>query len=138
MKTKTVRWDRRFFDGTRGRIVALLRRASRTVNELAEALELTDNAVRAHLSTLERDGIVTQVGVRRGTRKPNNAYDLTREAEGLFPKAYAPVLEQLLDVLGERLSGEQQESVLREVGHRLAAPHRAALEGKTLPERLAA
>ena len=130
--------DQRFNGSTRGQIVALLRRASRTVNEMAEALGLTGNAVRSHLSTLERDGIVTQVGVRRGTRKPNNAYDLTPEAESLFPKAYAPVLQQLLEVLGERLPAEEREAVLREVGHRLAAPHLPALQNKTLPERLEA
>ena len=58
--------NQRFFTSTRGRIVTLLRRASRTVDELAAALDLTDNAVRAHLATLERDGIVQQRGARRG------------------------------------------------------------------------
>src|SRR5215210_9438667 len=89
-----ARWDKRFFASTRGRIVALLRRASRTVDELAAALDLTDNAVRAHLATLERDGLVEQRGVRRGRGKPAYAYDLTSEAEALFPKAYEPVLRQ--------------------------------------------
>jgi predicted ArsR family transcriptional regulator len=48
--------NQRFFASTRGRIVTLLRRSSHTVEELAQALDLTDNAVRAHLATLERDG----------------------------------------------------------------------------------
>src|SRR5207249_6425780 len=61
-----TRWDERFFASTRGRIVQLLRRATSTVDELAEALGLTDNAVRAHLAILERDGLVQQKGVRRG------------------------------------------------------------------------
>lgn len=131
-------WNQRFFDSTRGRIVVLLRRASRTVNEMAEALDLTDNAVRAHLNVLERDGLVAQAGVRRSTRKPNFAYDLTPEAETLFPKAYAPVLEQLLDVLEARMPEAEREAILREVGHRLAAPHLPALQGKPLSERMEA
>lgn len=49
---------KRFFASIRGRIVALLRRAGRTVDELTQALDLTDNAVRAHLAALERDGMV--------------------------------------------------------------------------------
>jgi predicted ArsR family transcriptional regulator len=57
--------DRRFFSSTRGRIVALLRAATRTVDELADALGLTDNAVRAHLVTLERDGLVEPSGQPR-------------------------------------------------------------------------
>jgi len=38
----------------------LLCHAGCTVEELAQALDLTDNGVRAHLTTLERDGIVRQ------------------------------------------------------------------------------
>src|SRR5437899_12396588 len=59
-----TRFDQRFFASTRGRIIQLLRRGSRTVDELAEAVDLTDNGVRGHLATLERDGIVAQTGVR--------------------------------------------------------------------------
>jgi predicted ArsR family transcriptional regulator len=60
-------WDRRFFDSTRGRIVTMLRRSNRTVEDLARALDLTDNGVRAHLAVLERDGIVRQRGSLRRT-----------------------------------------------------------------------
>jgi predicted ArsR family transcriptional regulator len=116
-----TRWDQRFLASTRGRIVALLRRASRTVDELARALGLTDNAVRAHLATLERDGLVQQRGVRRGGGKPAYAYELTPDAERLFPKAYGQVLRQLLDVLSERTAPEELEELLRAAGRRLVA-----------------
>ena len=56
----------RFMESTRGQIVSLLRRSARTVEELAGALGLTNNAIRNHLATLERDGIVRQEGIRRG------------------------------------------------------------------------
>jgi len=114
-------WDKRFFDSTRGRIVALLRRSTRTVDELAQVLDLTDNAVRAHLATLERDGLVHQRGVRRRSGKPAYAYDLTPEAERLFPKPYAPVLRQLLDVLDKRMVPGDVEALLRSAGHQLAS-----------------
>src|SRR5215212_9750688 len=90
--------DQRFFEGTRGKVVTLLRRGGRTVEELAQALNLTDNGVRAHLATLERDGIVRQRGsVRRGSGggKPAYVYELTPEGEELFPKAYEPVLRSV-------------------------------------------
>ena len=79
-----LQWNQRFFASTRGRIVMLLRRASRTVDELAQALNLTDNAVRAHLATLERDGFVRQLGERRGNGKPAYIYELSLDAEQLF------------------------------------------------------
>jgi predicted ArsR family transcriptional regulator len=116
-------WDQKFFQSTRGQLVTLLRRSGRTVEELAGELGLTDNGVRAHLATLERDGLVRQKGsVRRGSGggKPAYVYELTPEAEELFPKAYEPVLGQLLDVLSERLGPEESEAVLRSVGRRIA------------------
>lgn len=113
-------WDERFFASTRGHVVVLLRRSERTVDDLAQALGLTDNAVRSHLATLERDGLVRQSGLRRGDGKPSQLYSLTPEAERLFPKAYAPVLRHLLDVLSERVPASQAASLLRETGRRLA------------------
>ena len=113
--------NRHFFASTRGRIVLLLRRADQTVDELAHHLELTDNAVRAHLATLERDGLVHPIGTRRGSGKPAIVYTLTAEAEQLFPKAYAPVLQQLLEVLSTRMSAEKLTEVIERTGQRLAA-----------------
>lgn len=116
-----LNWNQRFFASTRGRIVTLLRRASRTVDELAEALDLTDNAVRAHLATLERDGFVQQQGARRGSGKPAYVYNLSPEAEQLFPKAYGPVLHELLEVLSEQMTPEEVEALMRITGRRIAS-----------------
>jgi predicted ArsR family transcriptional regulator len=120
-------WDKRFFESTRGRIVALLRRSGSTVEELARELGLTDNGIRAHLAVLERDGIVRQRGsVRHGSGggKPAYVYELAPEAEYLFPKAYEPVLRRLLDVLSEREGEERTEALLRRVGGRMAEEER--------------
>src|SRR5713226_3647411 len=95
-------WNRWFFASTRGQIIALLRRSSRTVDELAQALDLTHTAVRAHLAALERDGLVQQRSERRGNRKPSSVYDLAPAAEFLFPQSYG----QLLEVLQERITPE--------------------------------
>ena len=125
-------WDQRFFESTRGRVVTLLRRAGFTVDELARELDLTNNGVRAHLATLERDGIVRQSGVVRresGGGKPAYLYELTPEAEDLFPKAYEPALRRLLDVLSDQLGSEESEALLRSVGRRLAEEHSRRADG---------
>ena len=95
-------WRQRMLSTTRGRVLALLRWGPRTVNDLARSLELTDNAVRLHLSALERDGLVEQEGVRRGIGKPAHVFQLTSEAESLFPKAYATLLGEVLGMVSER------------------------------------
>src|SRR5918911_5526947 len=120
----TTGLDRKFFASTRGRMVTLLRRRGLTVDELAEAVGLTNNGVRAHLAALERDGLVRQRGsVRRsgsGGGKPAYVYELTPQAEDVFPKAYEPVLHRLLDVLSEQAGKKKSEALLRAVGGRLA------------------
>jgi predicted ArsR family transcriptional regulator len=115
-------WRARLFASTRGRVVELLRRSAQTVNELAGKLDLTDNAVRLHLSALERDGLVEQQGTKRESAgKPAFVYRTTPAAEALFPKPYDRVLGELLTVLAQRHSPEEMDRLVREVGHRLGA-----------------
>lgn len=115
-------WLEKLIGETRGRLLALLRRSRQTVGELAGAVGISDNAVRGHLAALERDGMVEEAGVRRSTGgKPAQEYELTREAEELFPKAYALVLGELLGVLEERQGRAEAVALMREVGRRAAA-----------------
>src|SRR5262245_46895729 len=134
---KRTKLDKRFFDSTRGRIVKLLRGSTKTVNELVAELELTDNAVRAHLLSLERDGLVRQSGIQPGTRKPHFAYELTDEGEQLFPKAYDALLNQLITVLKQRLKPSVLEDVLREVGRSLADAGDVSPKSSNLEARVA-
>lgn len=123
----------RFLETTRGQVVALLRRSDLTVDELASALGLTENAVRNHLSALERDGLVRTSGVRRGVGagKPAVVYELHPNTGTLLSRAYPPVLGVLLDVIGDHLSAAQSESMLREVGRRLAKSVGGRASGNT-------
>ena len=133
---KRTKLDKRFFGTTRGRTVTLLRGTRKTVNELAQELGLTDNAVRAHLLSLERDGLIKQSGIQRGTRKPHFAYELTDEAEHLFPKAYDALLNQLIAVLKGRLTPLALEEVLREVGRSLAGAQAASQKNGDMESRI--
>jgi predicted ArsR family transcriptional regulator len=129
--------DKRFFDSTRGRIVKSVRGARKTVNELSKELGLTDNAVRAHLLSLERDGLIKQSGIQRGTRKPHFSYQLTEEAEHLFPKAYDAILNQLIAALKGRLSPTTLKEILKEVGLSLAGSQGTARKSENLETRAA-
>ena len=132
---KRTKLDKRFFASTRGRIITLLRGTTRTVNELAEKLSLTDNAVRAHLLSLERDGLVHQSGVQRSHRKPHLTYDLTPEAEQLFPKSYDAVLNQLITALKGHLEAKAVSELLREVGSSIATSQASDQQNGDLQHR---
>jgi len=56
-KVLAVYRDQKFLESTRGRIVTLIRRASRTVEDLVRELDLTDNGVRADLAVLSATGL---------------------------------------------------------------------------------
>lgn len=109
----------RLLGNTRGQIFLYLRRESHTVSDISEKFGLTDNAVRQHLATLERDGLVRQAGERAGTRKPHILYQATEEAESLFPKVYDLVLNCLLDAITEHVDSETFDLILRDAGQRL-------------------
>jgi predicted ArsR family transcriptional regulator len=117
-------WSSRFFDSMRGKIVLLLRHEVRTVAELAASLHLTNNAVRAHLAALERTGLVRRSGERRGFRRPHYSYELTSEAEELFPKRYGLLLNRVLTELKKRCGSEKVTAALRAIGRDVAAPRK--------------
>jgi predicted ArsR family transcriptional regulator len=117
-------WNKRLLASTRGRILALLQSENHTVNKLAAALDLTDNAVRGHLLSLERDGLVQQHGTRPGKRKPHTVYGLSPEAEHIFPKAYGPLLAHFVTVISDCLTPRELRAAMRKVGRAVAADHR--------------
>jgi predicted ArsR family transcriptional regulator len=119
--------DKRFFESTRGRIVTLLRTENRTVNDLAAELSLTDNAVRAHLLGLERDGLVAPAGSVKGFRKPHASYRLTDEARHIFPKPYDSILNRLIGVLKQRLKRAPLNAIFHDVGSELAGDDLSSL-----------
>jgi predicted ArsR family transcriptional regulator len=105
------------------------------VNELMAELGVTDNAVRAQLANLQEAGLICQVGLRPGTRKPHVEYELTPKARRLFPQAHEPVLGALVSVLHERLPGEQVAGLLKETARRLLGGWVGQLDGPTPRER---
>jgi predicted ArsR family transcriptional regulator len=108
---------------TRARLIALLRRGRQSVEELAAALGITDNAVRAQLQGLQREGVARAAEVRRdgSVGKPATLYDIEPSAEPALSKAYAPVLTALLAELRRRSDPADVEVLLRNVGRDLAA-----------------
>ena len=129
-------WRTRFLQSTRGQILTLLRAQDRTVDELATQLQLTDNAVRAHLVSLERDSFVRQIGTRAGTRKPHALYAVTPAVEAFFPKPYGPLLDLVLVSVSRRLATPDLRRAMREVGRKIAAQMSLNLTGKTRKQRI--
>jgi predicted ArsR family transcriptional regulator len=133
---KHIGWRERLFKSTRGKILDLLRTREQTVNELAEELSLTDNAVRAHLASLERDRLVSQAGLKRGFRKPHTTYALGPEAEQLFPKAYGQLVSLLMSIFSRQIAPSNLRAGMRAAGRTVAREHLRHLKGKTRRQRI--
>jgi predicted ArsR family transcriptional regulator len=133
---KYIGWRERLFKSTRGKILDLVRTRDRTVNELAAELRLTDNAVRAHLASLERDRLVSQSGIKPGVRKPHTTYALGPEAEQLFPKAYGRLVSLLMSIFSRRVQPQDFRGVMRTAGRAVAREHSRDLKGKTRQQRI--
>src|SRR5881409_4039791 len=133
---KHIGWRGRLFKSTRGKILDLLRTREWTVNELAEKLRLTDNAVRAHLASLERDRLVAQSGMKPGVRKPHTTYALGPEAEQLFPKSYGRLVSLLMTIFSRQVKRRNLRAGMRAAGRTIAQEHLRALKGKTHQQRI--
>lgn len=128
--------DDRFLKSTAGRIVHLLRERDQSARELAAALGVTTNAVRVHLPALAADGLVQPTGRRPGVRRPETLYGLTPAADRLFGRAYGLLLGLVLDALETRLSHQDRDQMLNEIGHQVGAGRRLAPDA-SFAERVA-
>ena len=106
--------------GTRGRIIDLVRRSPSTVSEIAATLDLTYNAVRGHLTALERDGLVRTGEPRRGGTRPSAVYELAPGVDDALSRAYMPFASHLVRTLTDSLPEPQLDEIMREAGRRLS------------------
>ena len=106
--------------GARNRIVQLLRKRTCTIEDLAKELGVTENAIRAQIALLRREGLVEPACEIKGTRKPALIYGPTRNVDSYFSKAYPSVLVSLVDVLADQVSPDEFLTVMKKLGQKLA------------------
>ena len=106
-------------------ILELLRRRGRCSAEtIAGDLGVTPNAIRQHLTNLERDGLVVSQPERSGRGRPALLFALTERADSVFPKRYGQLATMVLQEVQE-MGGPE---ALDEVFARVAARHASAIE----------
>jgi predicted ArsR family transcriptional regulator len=107
----------------RQQILALLRCGPLTADEIAVTVELTTNAVRQHLATLERDGFVVRQGPRHESTvgKPPIVFTIAPQVEATLSRAYAPVLTALAAALPDHVPAKAIDALFADVASRLAS-----------------
>ncbi len=97
--------------------------------QLAERLGLTAMAVRQHLYALQSEKLVTAEERPVPVGRPAKHWRLTREADRLFPDAYAELSVALIDALADAFGAEGLGRVLEA----RCARQRAEYEGRIEP-----
>src|ERR1700674_1008990 len=123
---------------TRRAIVKLLKtQGAMNSGHLARRLRLTPMAVRQHLYALQREQLVTSEERPVPIGRPAKHWRLTRQADGLFPDAYAELNVALIEAVGTTFGPEGLQRVIesREAKQRADYARRIA-PSAPLKERL--
>jgi DeoR family suf operon transcriptional repressor len=107
----------------------LKKRGEQGADQLATATGLTISAVRQQLNALQKDGLVAFTERRAGPGRPRHLYHLTAAAEGLYPRAYAELTNELLDYVGDA-QPELVDEIFRRRRQRRIDNAMIRLEGK--------
>jgi iron-sulfur cluster biosynthesis transcriptional regulator SufR len=124
---------------TRSQLLAMLKtRGNCSTSDMARAMGITEMAIRRHIRTMERDGLIRSTLVRQSMGRPSYRYSLTEQADDLFPKNYPQLTLDLLGELEEQPDGTDRIGRMFE-GRRdkLEAKYRERMRSRSLQERVA-
>ncbi|WP_178022992.1 metalloregulator ArsR/SmtB family transcription factor [uncultured Paenibacillus sp.] len=122
---------------TRERILHLMKTAGPlSAKELTTELQITEMAVRRHLGTMERDGLIESKMIRQTPGRPTAVYGLTELAEGLFPKKYHSLTLDLLDELAEESGEGMVDRLFDRRKEKLSRKYMADMQGKSLNDKV--
>ncbi|HUZ85429.1 MAG TPA: helix-turn-helix domain-containing protein [Candidatus Baltobacterales bacterium] len=122
---------------TRMEVLELLRRKRKCSAEIiASDLGVTTNAVRQHLTNLERDGFVVSHPERSGRGRPALLFSLTERADSVFPKRYGQLATMVLQEVQEMGGPQALDEIFARVAERHAGGIEHELQGLDFDEKL--
>src|SRR5688500_12364412 len=105
------------------KVLQELRHGPHTVEELANSLRITSNAVRNQLNKLIGLKLVAASGSRPGISKPSVLYSITLQGQVQFSSLYLPVLAQFLRMAEEKCADDELDALLKDTGRAIAATY---------------
>jgi predicted ArsR family transcriptional regulator len=113
-------------------LLALLlnNKAGLTVDNLSAQLQITRNAVRQHLTALERDDLVRRGETKPSGGRPEQLYLLSNRGAEMFPRRYSWFSELLIEAMAADIGREGVGAKLDQMGR---AVGRQLLSSKAPP-----
>ena len=122
---------------TRMEVLELLRRKGHASAEtIAAELRVTPNAIRQHLTNLERDGFVVSIPEKSRRGRPSLLFSLTERADSVFPKRYGQLATMVLQEVQEMGGPDALDEVFERMATRHAGAISRSLEGLEFDEKL--
>lgn len=122
---------------TRATILRTLRSQGKcTVNDLAQAADVSPVSIRHHLTNLQAENLVAVEEVRHGVGRPHHLYSLTEQALELFPTRYYKLTNRLIEEMKNDLPEEKVDELFGRVAVSMADQFAQELQSLDLPERI--
>lgn len=124
----------------------LLKHSQATALELAEALDISPQAIRRHLKDLEAEKLILySTSVQAGMGRPQHVYQLSSQGRDRLQKTVSDrfgdghnnFAVSLLDTLAETVGDDQFKTILQKQWERKAQEYRDRLGKGAVQERLA-
>jgi len=118
-------------------IIDLLRkRASMTVSELAEALEVTATAVRQRLTRLMAQQYVERTATKAGRGRPSHRYALTTKGRRKAGSNFGDLAVALWKEVVAIQDPSVRRALIQRVSRRLAEEYEDQIEGQSVRQRM--
>lgn len=101
-----------------------------TMDQLAQELSISRNAVNQHLNNLEKLGYVRSVIQPSSGGRPGRSYLLTAQGQELFPRHYSLFSRLLLRLVQQKIGDETLKACLSELGEQLSQEYRTRVQSK--------
>ncbi len=106
------------------------------VSDLADAMEVTQTAVRQRLTRLMGKGIIQREATRHGRGRPRHRYWLTDKGMQLTGSNFNDLAMALWEEVSRNENPEVRREILRRLARALAAGYAERIQGTTPTERM--
>lgn len=111
-------------------------KAGLSIDEIANTINISRNAVQQHFSTLEKDGYVQTGELKKTAGRPVRTFVLTETGVNSFPKQYAWFSELIVSDLINEMGTDAFRRYLQKIGASLSQSLLPRFIGKPTEERI--
>jgi predicted ArsR family transcriptional regulator len=107
-----------------------------TIFELSDLLSISRTAIKQHLASLEKDGMLEHGVLQKSGGRPTQRYVLTKIGEEQFPRQYSWFAQMLLETIQSEKNEKGLKKFLERLGSNVSLKYIPSLSPLPIKERL--